>query len=56
MSRAGAGIYGFWIAATIFVFSIAFLWILRYRSKAWENKRMIEHEPVNIEFIPVPNT
>ena len=49
-----AGVFAFWLAATIFICSVAVAWIVRFRSGKWENKRVIEHTPPDIETTPVP--
>ena len=54
LSRHHAGVFAFWLAATIFICSVAVAWIVRFRSGKWENKRVIEHAPPDIETTPVP--
>lgn len=49
-----AGVFAFWLAATIFICLAAIAWIVRFRSGKWENKRVIEHAPPDIETTPLP--
>ena len=49
-----AGVFTFWLAATIFICLAAIAWIVRFRSGKWESKRVIEHAPADIETTPVP--
>ncbi len=43
-----AGTMVMWSGATIFVCMASLAWIIRYRSGAWENKRVIEHAPPDV--------
>lgn len=49
-----AGVYAFWTAATVFICSAIWVWIIRFRSDKWESKRVIEHKPLDLETTPVP--
>ena len=49
-----AGVYAFWTAATVFICSAVWVWIIRFRSSQWEDKRVIEHVPLDLETTPVP--
>lgn len=44
----GAGTMLLWLAATAFVFVVAGAWILRFRSGAWEGKRVVDTPPPDI--------
>jgi MATE family multidrug resistance protein len=54
LARWHAGVFAFWLSATVFIFSVAIAWITRFRSGKWENKRVIEHAPPDFETTPVP--
>ncbi|NJL32480.1 MAG: MATE family efflux transporter [Phycisphaerales bacterium] len=48
--RLPAGdVYVFWSAATVFVMSIALLWVFRVRSGKWKPMRVIEQVPIELE-------
>ncbi len=42
LAVAGADTLGFWLAATVFVVLLSAVWVVRYRSPAWESRRVIE--------------
>lgn len=48
LSLVHASLYTFWLAATIFIFSAAVAWIIRFRSGRWENKRVIDRPPTDV--------
>lgn len=41
----GAGTQGLWLVATTFICLLAGIWVLRFRSGAWESKRVVETVP-----------
>ncbi len=42
-------VYAFWTSATVFVMSIAVLWVFRVRSGKWKPMRVIEQTPIEVE-------
>ncbi|MCX7935540.1 MAG: MATE family efflux transporter, partial [Planctomycetota bacterium] len=42
LDRAGAGLHGFWTAATVFVMALALVWLARFIGGAWRSMRVIE--------------
>ena len=54
LSLLGATIDTFWVTATIFVRLAAVMWIIRFRSRTWENKRVIGGHPIDIDTMPLP--
>ena len=43
-----AGIYAMWFGAATFICLAAIAWVWRFRTGAWENKRVIEHAPPDL--------
>lgn len=54
LSYFHATLYTFWVIATIFICLAAMVWSIRFRSQSWENKRVIESRPIDIETMPLP--
>ncbi len=44
-ARGGARLRGLWLTATVFVLVSALVWALRFLSRAWESKQVIEPAP-----------
>ena len=42
MSRMGAGLYSFWVVATLYVAASGAAWLWRYREGAWEKMKVVE--------------
>lgn len=43
-----AGIYTMWFGAATFICLVAIAWVWRFRTGAWESKRVIEHAPPDL--------
>jgi len=48
LAHLGAGVMALWLTATLFISLAAGVWVLRFRSAAWEDKRVIEHAPPDL--------
>ena len=50
--RLGMGTYALWTTITVFICCVSAVWVLRFRSGRWENKRVIEYIPPDIAEAP----
>jgi MATE family multidrug resistance protein len=50
--RLGAGTYGLWTTVTLFICCVSVVWVARFRSGRWQDKRVIEHAPPDIAEMP----
>lgn len=42
MSRMGAGLYSFWVVATLYIAASGAAWLWRYREGSWERMKVVE--------------
>lgn len=48
----GAGLYGYWFVATLYVACSGLVWLWRYHGKVWESMRVVETVVVEAETAP----